>query len=174
MRSRTVVTLICVLLLWSIARANAQDRNPPAPSSDKPHPLAQEMFKAGAMTCASAAHQLASLVSTGKEISLLQVPQKDVDRNVIDATLLVPKEKGLALVSMTFAPNQASGCGASFRGVMYVDDPCPKAAEKTYAELKMQPLGNTGALLGIISPRAQVIFMPAGKGCVLVTDELVR
>ena len=159
-----LILIAAVLPLWAQAS-----------TTGLAHPLAQEMYKAGATNCAATAHQLASLVVHGPAPSLLQVAQQDVDRSLVEATVVVTQGKGQhSLVNMTFAPSQASGCGASLRWIRYIDKSCSKAAKKLYAGLKTQSLGDTGILLGMLGSQSQVILQPAGKGCLVVTDELVR
>lgn len=139
----------------------------------QPHPLSQEMFKRGAISCASTAHQLASQLSNGQETSLLQVLPNNPDGALASATLVQPGAKGTTLVSMSFAPNEA-GCSASYRVIVYVEDNCTRAAAKNYAGQKPQPLGKSGVLLVNPSPKVQALLVPTGKGCLIMNEELVR
>ena len=161
--------LSALLCLGSVA--TAQER--PAPAA-QPHPLAQEMFKQGAISCASTAHQLASLLSNGKETSLLQVFPNNPDGALASGTFVQPNDTGTALIGMSFAPNQQNGCSASYRMIVYIDDRCTKAADKNYPGQKPQTLGKTGVLLLNPGPRVQALLVPTGKGCLIVSEELVR
>ena len=164
--------LLPTLLLGLATVVSAQDR--PA-SAAQPHPLAQEMFKQGAISCASTAHQLASLLSNGKETSLLQVLPNNPDATLASGTFVQPNDKGsTTLVSMSFAPNQQAGCSASYRMIVYVDERCTKAADKNYPGQKSQALGKTGVLLLNPGPKIQALLVPTGKGCLIVSEELVR
>lgn len=140
----------------------------------QPHPLAQEMFRQGAITCASTAHQLAALMSTGKEVSLLQVLPGNPDGALANATFVQPNEQGTALIGMSFAPSPYSGCTASYRMVVYVEDRCPKTVDKHYPGQRPQELEKTGVLLINPSPKVQALLVPAGKGCLIVSEEIVR
>lgn len=163
--------ILPALLLCLGTVATAQER--PAPAA-QPHPLAQEMFKQGAISCASTAHQLASLLSNGKETSLLQVLPNNPDGALASGTFIQPNDKGTALIGMSFAPNQQSGCSASYRMIVYIDDRCTKAADKSYPGQKPQTLGKTGVLLLNPGPSVQALLVPTGKGCLIVSEELVR
>lgn len=142
--------------------------------ASQPHPLAQEMFKQGAISCASTAHQLASLLSNGQETSLLQVLPGNPDGALASGTFIQPGDKSTTLINMSFAPGLQAGCSASYRMIAYVEDRCAKALDKNYAGQKPQALGKTGVLLVNPGPKIQVLLVPTGKGCLIVNEELVR
>jgi hypothetical protein len=142
-------------------------------NSGQTHPLAQEMFKRGAINCAPAAHQLSSLLSTGKDVSLLQLHPDAPNQAISQGTLVQSGDKGVSLVNMTMAPN-ASGCSAGFRVIVYVDNRCSKAAEEKYPGQKPRPIEKTGAWLINPTPTVQALLVPAGKGCLIMNEEIIR
>jgi hypothetical protein len=167
--------LAAALLAFSPA-LRAEDKARPAPpagAATAPHPLSQPMFQNGAMNCAATAHQLASLLSAPKESTLLQLSPGNPDAGLAVATLVQNRQPGSnMIVTMTLAPNQASGCGASYQRVLLAEQNCQTVQGK-YNGIKTQSLGDTGATLGMVN-KMQVIFMPAQGKCLIVEQELVK
>jgi len=144
------------------------------PNNAKPHPIAQQLFQNGALSCAATAHQLASLLSNGKETSVIQLPPANPDHNLVTATMIQPRDKVTSIVTMAFAPNQANGCGASYQAIVYYEKSCARARDEFYPAIKMQALGKTGALLGTLDQKSQVILVAAGNGCLLLNQEIAK
>lgn len=139
-----------------------------------PHPIAQEMFRAGAMTCAHTAHELATIITASEPISFIQIDAQNPDNNITNASIYTEKENSPAIFNMTFAPSQSRGCGASLRGLMYIEKNCRQIAKKFYPEQKINEIEKKGILFSRINEKSQATFLPAGKGCILMTEELVK
>lgn len=145
------------------------------PATTAPHPVAQQLFQAGAISCAARAHQLASVLGNGKETSVLQVPQSNPDKSLITVNLIqLESSTQNSLTLIALAPNQAVGCGASFQTLSYSDKACPKALEQAYPSAKHQPVAATGALLVTLTRTARVLATPAGTGCMVLKQEIVE
>lgn len=142
-------------------------------SGGQTHPLAQEMFKRGAINCAPVAHQLSSLLTAGQETSLIQVHPDAPNQAISHGTLVQSTDKGVNLINMAMAPAGA-GCSAGFRVIVYVESRCGKAAEDKYPGHKPMPLDKTGVWLINPTPTVQALLVPAGKGCLIVNEEIIR
>lgn len=88
--------------------------------------------------------------------------------------MIQPRDKVTSIVTMSFAPNQANGCGASYQAIVYYEKSCAKARDEFYPAIKMQALGKTGALLGTLDQKSQVILVAAGNGCLLLNQEIAK
>ena len=145
------------------------------PAATAPHPVAQQLFQGGAISCDAGTPQLNSVLAKGKKTSVRQGPKNNPDKSLITINLIQPESTGQnSLTLISLAPNQAVGCGASFQTLSYSDKACPKALEQTYPSAKHQPIAATGALLVTLTRTARVLATPAGTGCMVLKQEIVE
>lgn len=141
----------------------------------RPHQLSQQLFQVGALTCAARANQVAAFLGNGKETVVLQLPSKNPDSGLLMATLAFPPENGSSkLASLSFAPNRLSGCDGSYQQVSFVDSSCREALAKEFSGLTASPIGHESVLMVPLNKSARVFAMQAGKGCVLLKQEIVE
>jgi hypothetical protein len=82
--------------------------------------------------------------------------------------------EGNSFVDMSFAPQQANGCGASYQTVTYWPQNCETVGSQQFATLKpSQPLQRDVTVLNV-SPMTKVFLMRAGNaGCIAIKKEIV-
>ena len=182
-------TLALCVLGFVVVGASAQNRVSPAlggqPQSQPQQQvqlngLAQAAIRTGAANCAARVNQVSNFLIGNAQAGVnLMFPTVEGDRRMLSASLEIPGgATGLAYGSMTFAPNQANGCGAVYETVVYWPKKCDDVAAKEYQGLKR---------VGVVQKQIQVLdngstmrvfLMPVdaglmSAGCVGIKKELV-
>ncbi|OGR01258.1 MAG: hypothetical protein A2505_10400 [Deltaproteobacteria bacterium RIFOXYD12_FULL_55_16] len=123
----------------------------PAPDGGA-NAITQAAVQKGVLNCASRINQVTNFLNYGPQAgAFLMLPPNPPDQRLVPLAMEVPTESGSAYVSVTFAPNQANGCGAAYDAVMYWPQKCEVVASKQFSTLK-----KTGPLrkdiLTVVSP----------------------
>ena len=163
---------------WAFNSNNViADDKPPnnqnIPQQPKVHPLAENLSKIGAFSCAERANQMANFLSaTGKSQLVLQTPADKPNQRLLMASLITPTaESNFSIANISLAPNQANGCGGSYQSVSYLFKSC-KTAIEAYP-IKFQKIENTNVSIGLVSRGLWLTAMPADKGCIIIKQELI-
>lgn len=172
---------MCCTPVWAQKQAI-----PPPPASNQPAPaplavdynganaLTRAAVKQGALTCASRINQVSSFLGFGPHAgAMLMVPPNQPDQRLLPLAMEVPTEAGSAYVSVTFAPNQANGCGAAYDAVVYWPQKCDAVAAKQFVGLKRIGPMKTDITVLDGGMATKVFLMPAGSGCVSIKKEVV-
>jgi hypothetical protein len=101
-------------------------------------------------------------------------PAAPADQRLFAMQIEVPAgASSNSLVNMTFAPQQANGCGATYEAISYWAQSCDAVANGQFAQLKrVRPLQKDVLLLDG-GPSVRVFLMNAGSGCVSIKKEIV-
>jgi hypothetical protein len=101
-------------------------------------------------------------------------PAAPADQRLFAIQMEVPAgASSNSLVDITFAPQQANGCGASYEAISYWAQSCDAVANAQFAQLKrVRPLQKDVLLLDGGSA-SRVFLMTAGAGCVSIKKEVV-
>jgi hypothetical protein len=148
----------------------------PSPTPDGgANAVTQAAVQKGVLNCASRINQVSNFLNYGPQAgAFLMSPPNQPDQRLVPLAMEVPTESGSAYVSVTFAPNQANGCGAAYDAVMYWPQKCEVVASKQFSTLKKTgPLRKDITMLdgGVAT---KVFLMPAGSGgCISVKKEVV-
>lgn len=99
--------------------------------------------------------------------------KKDPDNRLFSSMMSLEFTNSHAIATMHVAPNAAGSCDGSYTRVVYLDKSCATARETTYKEWK-----DSGTLRGLTvlenqSGAVVKILLPAGNGCVAVTNEII-
>jgi len=136
--------------------------------------VTQAAVQQGVLTCASRINQVTNYLGFNSDSgAVLLAPPNVPDQRVLPVSLESPVEGRSAYVSVTFAPNQANGCGATFDAVVYWPQSCVTVMEKQFSAFKRTGFikKNIAVLDGGIS--SKVFLMPAGNGCISIKKEVV-
>lgn len=136
--------------------------------------LAQGLMEAGAKSCLDRANQLPDAIARTTESVVLQKPIVDPDKSLL-TTMLLPSAasqfKGVSI--LTFAPNQANGCGANFQTIDVITKPCAVAVTDLFGPNSSTPVGSNGYLIVKLNQLTRVLAVPASNSCVLVKQEYI-
>ncbi|NOU23199.1 MAG: hypothetical protein HOO93_15720 [Methyloglobulus sp.] len=167
--------LLVVTALPTCLSSPAQAQQKP-PAAGAAYPLAENVAKMGAFSCAARANQIAQFLGGAPgEILILDNLADNFDRRLIHATLLIPEPDGrFASAEITLAPNQANGCGTAYQISSYADQSCEKAAQERFPKLKFMALGKTELRIAKIDNHARILAKPMGDGCLLTKSEIVQ
>lgn len=171
-----VVRLKACGLLLAVAAATASAQTAPAPQQGGgANSLTQAAVQAGALSCASRVEQVTRFLGFGPGVGAsLMVPAQPADQRLFAIQMEVAAGAASnSLVDVTFAPQQANGCGASYEAISYWTQSCDTVANGPFAQLKrVKPLQKDVLLLDG-GPASRVFLMQAGSGCVSIKKEIV-
>lgn len=161
----------------AIAQAPTAAQAAPAgnPPAGAPNGLTQAAVQVGALSCASRVEQVTRFLGFGPGVGAsLMPPAAPTDQRVFAMQMEVPAgASSNSLVNMTFAPQQANGCGATYEAISYWAQSCDAVANGQFAQLKrIKPLQKDVLLLDG-GPAVRVFLMNAGSGCVSIKKEIV-
>jgi len=155
-----------------VAASNTATANPAAGSANA---LTQAAVQVGALSCASRVEQVTRFLGFGPGVGAsLMAPAAPADQRLFAIQMEVPAgASSNSLVDITFAPQQANGCGASYEAISYWAQSCDAVANAQFAQLKrVRPLQKDVLLLDGGSA-SRVFLMTAGAGCVSIKKEVV-
>ena len=136
--------------------------------------ITQAAVQKGALACASRIEQVTNFLGFSDQSgALLMMPPAQPDQRLVPLAMEMPAEGRSAFVSVSFAPNQANGCGAVYDAVMYWPQKCDIIATSHFATFK-----KVGALRKDITVldggmATKVFLMPTVSGCVSIKQEVV-
>jgi hypothetical protein len=170
--------LLCTPLLAQAQTATSTPATPAAAAapinSNGANAVTQAAVQQGALTCASRINQVSNFLGFSPQAgAVLMMPPSQPDQRLIPLAMEVPNEGNSAYVSVTFAPNQANGCGAAYDAVIYWPLKCDAVAAKQFASLKRAGQMKTSITVLDGGPATKIFLMPAGSGCVSIKKEVV-
>lgn len=150
----------------------------PASSTAEPGPnaLTRAVVQRGVLTCAARVEQVSQFLGFGPQAGAhLMPPAAPADQRFFSVQMELPAgAAGNSLVDMSFAPQQANGCGATYQTVSYWSQSCEAVGSQQFAALKpSQPLKSDVTVLSV-SPTTKVFLMRAGAaGCISIKKEIL-
>lgn len=177
---RSGVLAALVLTSAAVCAQNApQAAQPPVAANNTAaggaNALTQAAVQVGALSCASRVEQVTRFLGFGPGVGAsLMAPAAPADQRLFAIQMEVPAgASSNSLVNMSFAPQQANGCGATYEAISYWAQSCDAVANGQFAQLKrIKPLQKDVLLLDG-GPSSRVFLMTAGTGCVSVKKEVV-
>lgn len=174
-----------VLTSAAVCAQNAPQAAPPPvaapgnaaanPAAGNANALTQAAVQVGALSCASRVEQVTRFLGFGPGVGAsLMAPAAPADQRLFAIQMEVPAgASSNSLVNMTFAPQQANGCGATYEAISYWTQNCEALANGPFSQLKrVRPLQKDVLLLDG-GPASRVFLMTAGTGCVSIKKEVV-
>lgn len=166
-----VAIIHAVLLGVAVAQAGEAVQAAAAPLSNA---VTQAAVQQGVFSCAGRINQVSSFLGyTPQAGALLMPPPAQPDQRLVPLAMEVATASGPAYVTVTFAPNQANGCGAAYDAVAYWSQKCEVVAAQQFVGLKKVGLLKKDITMLDGGAATKVFLMPAGSGCVSIKKEVV-
>jgi hypothetical protein len=176
-----------VFLATGICIADSQETDKKTEEVNKAHaapvqgatvnPIAQAAVKAGVLSCISRINQVCNFLTTGaQKFGVCQfIPPDQPDRNIYSISMeKLGKDASFAYASASFAPNQASGCGALYEEVAWWPMSCTEVAKKHFGDMTVEGVLVKDITMLVGPPTVRVFLMPAGTGCISIKKEVIR
>jgi len=178
--SLALAVIFCLTFLVSISIAAEKQKplktQPSTSQTPPPNGITQAAMKAGINSCAGRINQVTHFLITGSTGAGATVflPNDNPDKQLFSASIEIPLKNNTAYASVSFAPNQASGCNGMYETVIYWPQNCTQVAEKQFGAFqKAAPLSRNIAVRES-GTTVKVFLMPAGVGCVSIKKEIIR
>lgn len=180
--------LLCVVCVFGLqvffvplaqSQASPTVASAPAfmPTADAgPNAMTQALVQRGVLSCAARIEQVSRFLGFGPQAGAhLMPPAAPADQRLFSVQMELPAGAGgNSFVDMSFAPQQANGCGATYQTVSFWPQSCETVGNEQFAGLKpSQPLQRDVTVLNV-SPATKVFLMRAGNaGCISMKKEIV-
>ena len=180
---RVLLTAVFVLLFQVLFLASAHSQASPAGAPSLPpaveagpNAMTQALVQRGVLSCAARVEQVSKFLGFGPQAGAhLMPPAAPADQRLFSVQMELPAGAGgNSFVDMSFAPQQANGCGATYQTVSFWPQSCETVGNEQFAGLKpSQPLQRDVTVLSV-SPATKVFLMRAGTaGCISMKKEIV-
>ena len=173
------VGISCFLIGFGPSAATLAQPSQPtqAPAAESgPNAMTRAAVQRGVLNCAARVQQLTQFLGFGPDAGgLIMAPASPVDQRLFSMQMEAPAgATGNSYVDMTFAPNQANGCGATYQSVSYLAQSCEALAGGPYGQLKKLPPMKQDVTVLDGGPASKVFLMKAGdNGCIVIKKEVV-
>ena len=130
----------------------------------------------GVLSCAARVEQVSRFLGFGPQAGAhLMPPPAPADQRLFAAQMELPAgAPGNSFVDMSFAPQQANGCGATYQAVSYWPQTCEALARQQFAGAPAGQVLQRDVTVLNLGPMSKVFLMSAGQtGCVLIKKEVV-
>ena len=148
----------------------------PAEPESGPNAMARAVFQRGMLSCAARVEQVTRFLGFGPQTGgHLMPPAAPVDQRLFSLQLELPAGAvGNSFIDMSFAPQQANGCGATYQAVSYWSQSCEAIGRQQFANVKLGPALQRDVMVLNLGPLTKVFLMPAGStGCISIKKEIV-
>ncbi len=141
-----------------------------------PNAMSRAVFQRGMLSCASRVEQVTRFLGFGPQAGgHLMPPPAPVDQRLFSMQLELPAGgAGNSFVDMSFAPQQANGCGATYQTVTYWTQSCEAVGRQQFANFKPGPALQRDVVVLNLGLLTKVFLMSAGPaGCISIKKEIV-
>jgi hypothetical protein len=147
-----------------------------APPDSSPNAMTRAVVQRGMLSCAARVEQVTRFLGFGPQAGgYLIPPPAPTDQRLFSLQLEVSAgATANSFVDMSFAPQQANGCGATYQSVTYWPQSCETVGSQHFANFKpSKALVRDVAVLDV-APLTKVFLMKAGtSGCISIKKEIV-
>ncbi|MES2884989.1 MAG: hypothetical protein V4709_09310 [Pseudomonadota bacterium] len=144
----------------------------PATSFATDNPLVIQAKGWNVKQCMPAIKSLSAFVFEDAKVGLNTTHSKDADKAPIHSVAERKFSDGAALSLLGFTPTGDGKCPASYAQIFYVPEPCISQSKKMSTFEYQAQLHSDISL--IKSGSIDAYLMPAGPGCVVVKQEVIR
>lgn len=148
-----------------------------APAAESsPNALTQALVQRGVLSCAARVEQVSRFLGFGPQAgAYLMPPPAPADQRLFSLQMELPAGgTGHSFVDMSFAPQQANGCGATYQTVTYWSESCETVGSQQFATLKPSQALQRDVTVLNVGPMTKVFLMRAGTaGCISIKKEIV-
>ena len=141
-----------------------------------PNAMSRAVFQRGMMSCAARVEQVTRFLGFGPQAGgHLMPPPAPADQRLFSMQLELPAGgAGNSFVDMSFAPQQANGCGATYQTVTYWTQSCEAVGRQQFANVKPGPALQRDVIVLNLGLLTKVFLMSAGPaGCISIKKEIV-
>lgn len=171
--------ILAILLTTLSLGVNSQETKAPSKTTTLNivvSPLAQNLAKIGAFSCAERANQISNFLSPdGQHELILQTPKDNSNNRLLMASIVT---KGIndtnILSSISLAPNQVNGCGGSYQTISHSPNTCSKASLSLFPKEKFQNIGKSKVKIAVISRALWIVALPINDGCIFIKEEIIE
>ena len=180
--SRSIVRL-CGLILLAV-NAWAQQPSTPAATgpteqadapANAPNAITRNAVQRGVLNCAARVEQVTAFTGFGPQAAaVLLLPPTQVDQRMFSIAMEIPAgASSNSWVDMSFAPNQANGCGGGYTAVSYWNKSCEELQNTQFSGLRKLPAMKQDIVMLDGGVATKVFLMKAGFGCISIKKEIV-
>lgn len=141
-----------------------------------PNALTRAVVQRGVLSCAARVEQVSRFLGFGPHAGAhLMPPAAPADQRLFSMQMELPAGAASnSFVDMSFAPQQANGCGATYQSVTFWPQSCETVGSQQFASFKpSQALVRDVTVLDV-APSTKVFLMKAGTtGCIAIKKETV-
>lgn len=141
-----------------------------------PNAITRAVVQRGMLSCAARVEQVTRFLGFGSQSGAhLMPPPAPVDQRIFSLQMEMPTgAAGNSFVDMSFAPQQANGCGATYQSVTYWAQSCELVGSQQFANFKPSPALQRDVTVLDIGPQTKVFLMKTGlTGCISIKKEVV-
>ena len=182
--AQVYLVCVCLYLLFHGLPAHSQTTEAApalsAPASNSaetgPNAMTRAVVQRGMLSCAARVEQVSRFLGFGLQAGAhLMPPPSPADQRLFSLQMEVPAgAAGNSFVDMSFAPQQANGCGATYQTVTYWPKSCEEVGSQQFASLKPSPALQRDVTVLNVGPMTKVFLMRAGNaGCISMKKEIV-
>lgn len=147
-----------------------------ASADNGPNAMTRAVVQRGVLSCAARVEQVTRFLGFGAQAGAhFMPPPAPADQRIFALQMELPAGAvGNSFVDMSFAPQQANGCGATYQSVSYWAQPCEAVARQQFAgNTPGQVLQRDVTVLNL-GAMTKVFLMTAGAaGCISIKKEIV-
>ncbi len=174
---------VAAVMVFALASPSwADEGKAPAPAGanaparqNLPNPITQTAFSKGVMKCSSRIQQVTTFATAAPPVNAaMTFFPPDADNGVVSVIQAIETPQGPVSVSSTYAPNQATGCQATYDAVTYHSKSCQAVAIDVYKDLKEAGQAQKSIRILEGGPYLKVILISADAGCVSVKKEVIH
>lgn len=139
------------------------------------HRLTAELNALGAVSCLARAEQIARFLDPGNVAAVAVMPLGSYpNQRMVLANLTIPQSNGReALATITIAPNQANGCGASYQLIKQETGNCSDALKARQAEpTGPLPLGGKSIRIQRLSQDSVFLGWQLKDSCLIIKQQI--
>lgn len=141
-----------------------------------PNAMTRAVVQRGVLTCAARVEQVTRFLGFGTQAAAhFMPPPAPADQRLFSLQMELPAgANGNSFVDMSFAPQQANGCGATYQAVSFWPLACEAVGRQQFANVGPGQVLQRDVTVFNLGPQTKVFLMSAGPaGCIAIKKEIV-
>ena len=141
-----------------------------------PNAMTRSVVQRGVLSCAARVEQVTRFLGYGSQAAAhFMPPPAPADQRLFSMQMELPAgATGNSFVDMSFAPQQANGCGATYQAVSFWPQPCEIVGRQQFSSGVSGQILQRDVTVLSLGPQTKVFLMSAGTaGCISIKKEIV-
>lgn len=141
-----------------------------------PNAMTRAVVQRGVLSCAARVEQVTRFLGFGAQAGAhFMPPPQPADQRLFSLQMELPAgAAGNSFVDMSFAPQQANGCGATYQAVSFWPQPCEVVGRQQFPNMAPGQLLQRDVTVINLGPQTKVFLMSAGTAaCISIKKEIV-